>query len=588
MRLAALAPLALATLAGSGPAGERHVRIVAFSDYHSHAVPFRSEGRPGRAGLARAVAYLRQARAAGALVLSGGDMLNKGVPAWSDEFGCLEWPWLDGLVDAMALGNHDLDYGYAAFAECRRSVSFPILSANLLRANGTAFFTVGGRPYLVRDVGGVRVGIFALAGPDVQRLIRPAHLPPGTRWADAVETARAVVKALREQERAQAVVFIGHQAREDDEAMARAVPGIDLVLGTHSHHKSGLVTIAGTQTRYIAPYQYLTYVSDVRLTVAGGRVRAIEGGLVRLDERRPEDPVVAARVAQRQRELERRRPERFAVVGRTALELSDAGVAEGESLIGNWATEVLRRKAGAHVFFSTASSFRAGLPPGDVRLEDFYAALPYPNRVASVRLTGAQLLDWLGVSVARRGSDGFSQLSGARYAVCQGRPRDVHVLSDPAAPEKGHAPLDPSASYLVATTDYQARVVEGYARIFAAGQEPKVTAIDVHATLLDALRAAPATARLDGRTGGPSRGLRPPRRGGPGAHERPHDGHGHEDEPERAHHGGARGQVQAQREVHPQRGDDRAHGPADGQARADAVGVEHGRHRRHDQVAEHQ
>jgi len=109
-----------ATTAGTAP--PTRVRILAFSDYHSHAVPFRSEGRPGQGGLARAVALIRKARAAGdTLVLSGGDMLNKGVPVWSDEYGCVEWPWLDGLVDAMALGNHDLDYGPEAFAACRAS-----------------------------------------------------------------------------------------------------------------------------------------------------------------------------------------------------------------------------------------------------------------------------------------------------------------------------------------------------------------------------------------------------------------------------------------------------------------------------------
>jgi 5'-nucleotidase/UDP-sugar diphosphatase len=500
-RPAVVLALAFVATARAGPAPRTRVRILAFSDYHSHAVPFRSEGRPDQGGLARAIALIKRARADGpTLVLSGGDMLNKGVPVWSDEYGCVEWPWLDGLVDAMALGNHDLDYGPEAFAACRASTRVPVLSANLLAADARPFLAVDGRPYLVRVIGGVRIGAFALAGPDVQRLIRPANLPPGTRWADAVETARAIVKTLREQERVQAVVFFGHQAREDDEAMARAVPGIDLVLGTHSHHKSGLATIPGTDTRTLAPYQYLAYVSDVRLAFQGGRLVGVEGALVPLDPSQPEDPAVAARVEELQRQLRARRPERFALVGRAAVELSDAGLTEGESLIGNWATEVLRRRAGAHVFFSTASSFRGGLPPGPLMLEDLYAAVPYPNRIAVARLRGAQLLEWLSLSVSRRGSDLFSQLSGARYSVRDGRPAEVQVLDDPAAPEKGYAPLDPAGRYVVATTDYQGGFVEGYRQIFAAGESARVTDVDVHATLLDALARAPADARLDGRT----------------------------------------------------------------------------------------
>jgi 5'-nucleotidase / UDP-sugar diphosphatase len=477
------------------------VRVVHFSDYHSHAPSFHSEGRADQGGIARAIAYLRRVRAEGeALVLSGGDMLNRRVPAWSDVYGCVEWPWMDGLVDAMALGNHDLDYGYEAFANCRKSTRVPVLAANLVDTDGRPYLAVDGKPYLVREVAGVRIGAFALAGRDVQQLIRPRDRPLHTEWRHALETARAVVRTLREQEKVQAVVFFGHQSRQDDEAMARAVPGIDLVLGTHSHHKSGLVTIPGTQTRYIAAYQYLTYLADVRLSFQEGRLVAVEGALVPVDGSIPPDPQVASLVADLQLKLRARRPERFAVVGRTALELSDEGVSERESLIGNWATDELRRRAGTHVFFSTASSFRGALPPGNVTMEDFLSAIPYTNRTARVRLRGSQLLDWLTLSVQRRGSDLFSQLSGARYVVRDGRPAEVEVLKDPAAPEKGYAPLDPASDYWVGTTDYQAGTVDGYRDIFRAGNQGVFGTTDVHQTLLDALRHGPVSAALDGRT----------------------------------------------------------------------------------------
>lgn len=502
MRPALVLP-GLALLAALPAGGQStSVRLLHFSDYHSHAVPFRSEGQPGQGGIARALAFLLDAKKDGrTLVLSGGDMLNKGVPAWSDEFGCVEWPWLDRVLDAMALGNHDLDYGAAAFEQCRGQVRFPILSANLRAAGGGPYLHAAGKPYLVKEVGGLRLGLFAVAGPDVQRLIRAEDLPRGTSWADATETARAVVAALRGQERVDAVVLFGHERREDDEALARAVPGIDLVLGTHSHDKGELTTIPGTATRYVAPYQYLAYVSDVRLRFSGRRLTAIEGGLLRMDASRPEEPGYAARVAQLDGELRRRRPERFEVVGQAFVELGDAGLADGESLVSNWATEVARSAATAHVFFSTASSFRGGLPPGPITREDFLAALPYSNRIATARFPGQLLLDWLALSVSRRGSDGFSAQSGLRYAVRDGRPADVQVLRDPADPSRGHAPLDPAGSYLVATTDYQAWFVDGYKELFARASDGRKTDLDAHAVLLAALKAGPITARLDGRGG---------------------------------------------------------------------------------------
>src|ERR1041385_7728642 len=94
--------------------------VLHFSDYHSHALPFYSEGRPDQGGIARAIGYMKHAQSHdGAVVLSGGDMINKGSPAWSDKYRCAEWPWLNGVVSAMALGNHDFDYGIDAFNDCR-------------------------------------------------------------------------------------------------------------------------------------------------------------------------------------------------------------------------------------------------------------------------------------------------------------------------------------------------------------------------------------------------------------------------------------------------------------------------------------
>lgn len=479
---------ALAAVLAAAAPRETVVTVIGLSDYHSHAVPFRSEGQPERGGIARVLAYLEKTRAAGpSLVLSGGDTLDKGVPAWSDEYRCVEWPWFAGLVDAMALGNHDLDYGSEILDACRRSVSYPVLASNLVREDGTAYLQAQGKPYVVLSVAGMRIGAFAVAGDDFAGLVAKEHLPPGTRWAPALEAARKAVESLRRIEKVDAVVFIGHQKREDDEVMARAVPGIDLVLGTHSHHKSELTTIPGTRTRYVAPYQYLAYVSETRLVFQGRALARIDGGLVAMEGSQPEDPDVARRVAELQKALVAKRPERFKVIGELPVELSDAGIQDGPAAIGSWGTEACRRAAGVHVFFSTASSFRASLGPGAVTVEGLHQAIPYPNKIVTGEITGRGLLEWLNLSVSRRGSDGFSQASGVRYAVRDGQAADVRILSDPARPDSGDAPLDPAAVYRIGTTDFQAYIAAGYRELFATARNPTKTDLDVHTILLAAL-----------------------------------------------------------------------------------------------------
>ncbi|MCY1074555.1 bifunctional metallophosphatase/5'-nucleotidase [Archangium lansingense] len=468
----------------------RTVTLVGMSDYHSHALPMFSEGEPGQGGVARAMAYLRAARARpDTIVVSGGDTVNKGVPTWSDVYGCVEWPWFNGVVDVMALGNHDLDYGAEAFARCRASISYPVLSANLVGAEGKPYFQVDGKPYLVRDLGGLRVGLFALAGADMQHLVKAEHLPPGTRWTAATEAARAVVEELRGRERVDAVVLIGHQTREEDVALARAVRGIDVILGSHSHQKEELRRVPGTDTYALSPYQYLTYLSEVRLRFREGRLVGVDGGLVKMDASKPEDPRTAAEVARMQAALEADRPERFVEVGRLAAPLRDGDVTTGRSEVGVWATEVWRRAVGAHAFFATASTFRAGLPAGPVAAEDFFGAFPYRNTLVTAKMTGAQLKAWVELSESKRGTDAYSQLSGVRYSVQQGRVVDLRVLVNPAAPERGDEPVVPERTYRVATTEFQAFVAAGYKEAWARASSSQRTEWDSQSLLAGALCA---------------------------------------------------------------------------------------------------
>ena len=69
-------------------------------------------------------------------MLDGGDMLNKTRETWSDEYQCIEWPWLNGLVDAMAVGNRDLDYGSDVFNKCQAGIKLPNPDANRVGTDG--------------------------------------------------------------------------------------------------------------------------------------------------------------------------------------------------------------------------------------------------------------------------------------------------------------------------------------------------------------------------------------------------------------------------------------------------------------------
>lgn len=402
---------------------ETTITLLHFSDYHSHALPFYTdEGERG--GIARAIGYLREQKRDGALVFSGGDTINKGAPAWSDKYQCAEWAWWNGIVDAMAFGNHDVDYGADALGRCRKSTRYPILSAN----------TPGFRPYVVLRSKGARIGVFALAGPDFPRLVK------GYTFGDPLAAARETVRALREKERVDAVVLIGHQDVDDDYALAGAVPGIDVIFGSHSHLKRDLVQIPNTKTTYISPSQYLTYISRLELTIDKGRVKSVRGGLIPVDASLPEDRVIAGRVARMQQELERdpQYSALFAPIGTLAAPVSTEA-------LGMRALDAMRAATNATVAISTKSSFRGPLPAGTLTMESLRRAMPYDNEIVICTMSDAQLRNVLKVA------------------------GDVSYVTE----------IEPAAEHRVATTDYMTHVA--YKDAFAC--EKKMTGLRVREEL---------------------------------------------------------------------------------------------------------
>jgi 5'-nucleotidase len=415
--------LLLLFICAAAHARTAHVTLLHFSDYHSHALPFYSEGREGQGGIARAIGYLRAQKQQGALVFSGGDMMNKGSPAWSDKYRCAEWPWFNGVIDAMAFGNHDPDYGVGELEACLQTIRYPVLSANTNGFKGTRVFIVHG----------IRVGVFAIAGSDFQTLIKE----PLFHFGDPSAAARGAVRDLREKQHADVVVMIGHEQLDDDFALARAVPGIDLIFGTHSHLKRELTRIAGTSTWFISPFQYLTYISRVVLTFEDRKLTGITGRLIPVDKEMPRDGAIALRVAGMQRRLENdpAYAPLFATIGTLSAPLPVAALAERT-------VEIMREGAHADVALSTASSFRQDLPRGRVTLESLRAAMPYDNEILVYTLQGDAVEKLLTYGKSRQGSDSFA------------------IVAAPNA-------INPARTYRVATTDYLARIAPGYRDFFA-------------------------------------------------------------------------------------------------------------------------
>ena len=473
--------------------------LVHFSDYHSNALPFTVDGQKNSAGIARTIDYLIHAKQKHkALIFNGGDMLNKGSPAWSDKYTCTEWSWFNGLVDAMAFGNHEADYGPEVFNACTKTIDYPVISSNILDENGEALFRHDGKSYLIFESNKIKLGVFALAGSDFPNLLKPETMPEkDIQFANRIETATKVVKQLREQEKVNAVILIGHAHYEDDIELAQKVPGIDIIFGSHSHIKKELMLIPNSNTWYLAPFQYLTYISQIKLMFEKGKLAEVSGGLVKMTSELPEDEKIAKRVKQMQKQLTTD-PEfahLFKVIGESKIRLTTSKDFNNESLLGNLVTDIVRNASKSNLAIFTTSGFRKSLPKGTILEQDLKNALPYKNSVLVYKMSGAKIRQLLNYSISRTGSDFFSQISGVRFEIANNEATNITIVDE----NGNYQPMDATLIYKVATSNFQGLYADGYKQLFANTLYDN-TRLDVWQLIRDYLKDnSPVSAELDGR-----------------------------------------------------------------------------------------
>jgi 5'-nucleotidase len=235
--------LALGSVTGPGLAtlpGEVHLVILHTNDTHSRMDPFPMDGGPhqGLGGAARRATLIRRIRQehSNVLLLDSGDVFQ-GTPYFNFFGGEIELRSMSEMgYDATTLGNHEFDNGVEGLVAMMPHASFPFVSANFDVSDSELEPWV--RPWIIKDVGGVRVGIFGL-GVAFEGLVLPS-LHEGVRYTDPVGASHQAVAELRARG-CSLVICLSHMGyrysgdRPSDIRLAQQVEGIDLILGGHTH-----------------------------------------------------------------------------------------------------------------------------------------------------------------------------------------------------------------------------------------------------------------------------------------------------------------------------------------------------------------
>lgn len=190
---------------------------------------------------------------------------------------------------AYAIGDEELMFGLDFLREAGELGGAPFLSANLDEATLNA---VGGKRFLVQDVGGVRIGVTALTTPDLYALPSPL-LPEGASVGDPQEGLRALLPALRGQ--CDIVVVLSHLGSDRTRAIAEAVAGVDIFVNAHYRRPGGLID--RVNGALVCEFNMeARALSRLDLSVEGGEIREYRLREIPLDAK-VEDDIRLARTA---------------------------------------------------------------------------------------------------------------------------------------------------------------------------------------------------------------------------------------------------------------------------------------------------
>jgi 2',3'-cyclic-nucleotide 2'-phosphodiesterase/3'-nucleotidase len=397
------------------------VTILATTDLHGNLLPIDYYSNKADArGLAKAATIIKQARKENPdlLLLDSGDTIQGTPLAYYHNKKNNRPP--DPMMlsmnalryDAMAVGNHEYNFGLAVLEKARGEAKFPWLSANTYRkgTDQTAY-----EPYLVKEVSGVRVGILGLTTPGIPSWENPENYA-GLEFRDPLPEAQKWTRILREKERADVVVVAMHMGLEEDlttgqltpgqapnenEAVriAREVPGIDVILMGHTHREVPAVYINGvllTQADrwakrvaradvYLEKDTSVEYVPRWRVVAKGARTIPVDD-TVKVDEE------IAKLAEPYDRETQGWLGR---VIGESGAELTAPQARFQDTAILDLIQRVQLEAGRADVSMAASFNPQARIPKGPVTVRDIAGLYEYENTLVTLEVTGQQLKDAL-------------------------------------------------------------------------------------------------------------------------------------------------------------------------------------------------
>ncbi len=384
--------------------------------------------------------------------------------------------------DAMAIGNHEFEYGHEIFAWQKNRAPFPVLGANF-------FYKGTDHPYAqahaVIERNGVRIGVIGIMGQDAVSAIIPSFIAP----LDVTVPAEAVQRSVDElRDDVDLIVLLTHQGKtapmqtdaesdprlqrdiDADINLAGAVTGVDVLFAGHADAGTPEPVVhPDTGTIIMQTYGQATHLGYLQLELDpdSRKITEYDGRLIPVDPALYQpDPAIVAKLT----DYRSAHPEIREIVGHTTARMNRRYIEESD--IGNLFADALLAIADTDVAFVHSGSLRKDLPGGDIRVVDLLDAYPFVDDVIVKEMSGAQIRRALEQSFTLE--RGVLQLAGLQVAYDLSRPEGARLV----AVEHDGLPLQNTARLTVAAPGFLAEggdLYDVFAEVDAVRDAGKVT-----------------------------------------------------------------------------------------------------------------
>src|SRR5205085_4815500 len=416
--LALMLALIVSTSAGNAVNPTRaQVTILSTTDLHGHLLPIDYyTNKADNSGIAKIATLIKQARKENPnlLLLDSGDTIQ-GSPLeyyHNRKNNAPPDPMMLSMnalhYDAMAVGNHEYNFGLKVLEKARHEANFPWLSANTYKkgTDQTAY-----DPYLIKEVNGVRVGILGLTTPGIPNWENPPNYE-GLEFRETVSEAQKWVKVLREKEHVDLLVIAMHMGLEEDlrtgelnpsnvpnenaaVKIARQVSGVDVILIGHTHREVPSLYINNVLLTQADYWGHRLARVDLYFEKgeAGGRWRVVakSARTLPVDNAKPDEEVAKlAEPYDRETQTWLGR-----VIGESPQDLTAQDSRFRDTAIMDLIQRVQLEAGHADVSLAAPFNLQAHIAKGPVTVRDIAGLYIYENTLVVIEVTGQQLKDAL-------------------------------------------------------------------------------------------------------------------------------------------------------------------------------------------------